>query len=122
MPISYELICEQRVVLTIFEGVLREADYVDHWTALGKDENYSSDFNEILDYTQLRKLDVGVHAIRRIVNNSNFNASTRRAFVTGMYVPAKKLTNAMRSIHIRRGADVEVFEILEEAQRWLGIS
>ena len=119
MAISYELIREQQVVTTVFQGVLREADFAKHRAALDKDENYSSDFNEILDYTWLKKMDVGVHTIQQIATSINSCVSARRAFVTGGCLSSIKLANAIRSIQSRRGAEVEVFENLEEAHSWI---
>lgn len=64
MPEFYKIDRERRLVLTTGSGVLTLADAVSHMDKLSKDPDFDPRFSQIVDFTQVTRIELSADEIR----------------------------------------------------------
>ena len=81
MPEFYKIDKERRLVLTTGSGVLTLAEAVSHMDKLSKDPDFDPSFSQIVDFTQVTRIELSSDEIRRLAQRTIFSATSRRAFI-----------------------------------------
>lgn len=79
MPAFYKIDKDRRLVLTTGSGVYTLADAVSHMDKLTKDPDFDPRFSQIVDFTQVTRIELSADEIRRLAQRTIFSGSSRRA-------------------------------------------
>lgn len=119
MPAFYKIDKDRRLVLTTGSGVYTLADAVSHMDKLTKDPDFDPKFSQIVDFTQVTRIELSADEIRRLAQRTIFSASSRRAFIA----PDEVAFGIGRMFQILRGLEgeqgIRIFRSLEEALDWV---
>ncbi|HEV2196770.1 MAG TPA: hypothetical protein VGR55_14395 [Candidatus Acidoferrum sp.] len=120
MPEFYKIDKERRLILTTGSGVLTLADAVSHMDKLSKDQDFDPNFSQIVDFTQVTRIELSADDIRRLAQRTIFSPSSRRAFIA----PDEVAFGIGRMFQILRGLEgekgIRVFRT--SRKRWTGCS
>ncbi len=86
-----------------------------------KDPNFSSDFNQLSDYTGVEKFDVTSDYVVKYAQLEYFGSKSKRAFVAPSDIIYGSV-RAYKSWHEHLPSQIEVFRSIEEARTWLGLN
>lgn len=119
MPAFYKIDKERRLVLTTGSGVYTLADAVSHMDKLSNDPDFDPNFSQIVDFTQVTRIELSADEIRRLAQRTIFSASARRAFIAPDEVSfgIGRMFETLRSLEGEKG--IGVFRTLEEALDWV---
>ena len=120
MSFTYVIDRERRLVLSTISGELTMGDIVGHQTALTQDAAFNPTFNQLADFTQVKKVSLSSEEIRTAASRSIFSRGSRRAFVA----PTAELFGLSRMFEAYRALEggeevLQVFKDKGEALRWL---
>lgn len=119
MPEFYTIDKERRLVLTTGSGVITLADAVSHMDKLSKDPDFDPSFSQIVDFTQVTRIELSADEIRRLAQRTIFSVTSRRAFIA----PDEVAFGIGRMFQILRGLEgeqgIRIFRSLEEALDWV---
>jgi hypothetical protein len=120
MPATYNVDKEQRWVHTMMWGELSRTDIL---VALEKglmDTEVDPSFAEIVDLTEVTKVDLSGDDMREIARKSAFSLSSRRAFVVpdnSVVFGLVRVYEILRELQGETG--IRIFRTLDEALNWV---
>lgn len=120
MPATYNVDKEQRWVHTMMWGELSRTDIL---VALEKglmDTEVDTSFAEIVDLTEVTKVDLSGDDMREIARKSAFSLSSRRAFVVpdnSVVFGLVRVYEILRELQGETG--IRIFRTLDEALNWV---
>lgn len=119
MPEFYKIDKERRLVLTTGSGVVTLADAVSHMDKLSKDPDFDPSFSQIMDFTQVTRIELSGDDIRRLAQRTIFSPHSRRAFIAPDEVAfgIGRMFETLRSLEGEKG--IRIFRSLEEALDWV---
>ena len=86
---------------------------------LSKDPDFDPSFSQIVDFTQVRRIELSADEIRSLAQRTIFSATSRRAFIA----PDEVAFGIGRMFQILRGLEgekgIRIFRSLEEALDWV---
>ena len=77
----YEIDKERRLITSTASGVITLREVWAHQEKLGKDPDFDASFAQLLDVTQVTKLEIGSEDVRRIAESDSFSPNPRLAIV-----------------------------------------
>jgi hypothetical protein len=81
MPAYFRIDKEHRLVMSTISGVFTLADGLAHQEKLVKDPDFDPSFSQLIDFTQVTKLELGTEEVRRLAQRSIFSADARRTIL-----------------------------------------
>jgi hypothetical protein len=123
MPLTYEILPAEKLIVTTATGTLTDEHVLDHKRRLSADPLFSNELVELADVRGVTDLQVTPEGIRSFVDfdrTVEHEESHRRAVVA-----SEAFTFGMaRMYQLSSGsndASLGVFRTIEEARRWLGL-
>ena len=115
---------QRRVRTAVGTGVITDADLIDAYTQLISRPDYDPTLNDLVDLSQVERLDVSAATVRRLVALfSRFDSqtvSTRLAIVaTGK--AAFGMARMYELLRTDAPEEIRVFTSLASARKWLGL-
>lgn len=119
MPAFYKIDKERRLVLTTGSGVYTLADAVSHMDKLSKDPDFDPSFSQIVDFTQVTRIELSADEIRRLAQRTIFSPHSRRAFIAADEVAfgVGRMFEILRGLEGDKG--IRIFRSLEETLDWV---
>jgi hypothetical protein len=119
MPISYEIIRENRLVICTGFGVVTADEVLQFHDQLVKDANFESSFSELADGTAITGTDVTPGGMRALADSSPYSPDARRALVaeSPLGFAMWRVYQTMRSL--RGDKNIRVFHNRTDALAWL---
>jgi hypothetical protein len=118
MPAYYKIYKEWRLVMSTGAGVLTMAEALGHQEKLLKDPDFSRGFSQLMDLTQVSKLEFGTEDLRVLAQRNIFSPDSRRAIL----VSSDFLFGVSRMFAIFRDSlgetGIRVFRNLDPALEW----
>lgn len=115
----YEIDKERRLVTSVASGVIALRDVWAHHERLLKDPDFDPNFVQLIDVTQITKLEMSTEDIRRVAGSNVFATNPRMAIVASSQV----LYGLSRMFQILREMDgqegIRVFRERDEALAWV---
>ena len=120
MPFTYQIDKEHRLVLSTASGTGTAADIVTHYAALAKDPDFSPEFDQFVDLTQVTRIEISTSDVIEDARRHLFSSGSRRAAVVSTD-EAYGLLRMFMAYHEMSGGEeqVHVFRKREEALEWL---
>jgi hypothetical protein len=119
MPAYYNIDKERRLVMSTGSGVLTMTDALAHQEDLLKDPDFSPRFSQLMDLTQVTKVEFGTEDLRRLAQRSIFSPDSRRAIL----VSSDVVFGLSRMFEIFRETlgetGIRVFRNLDDALEWV---
>ena len=100
-------------------GVFTMADALAHQEKLLKDPDFDPSFSQILDFTQVTKVELGAEDVRKLAQTSVFSPNARRAILakTDLVFGLARMFEALRDAAGEKG--IQVFRNLDDALEWV---
>jgi hypothetical protein len=119
MPAYFRIDKEHRLVLTTISGVFTLADGLAHQEKLLKDPDFAPTFSQLIDFTQVTKVQVGIEEVRRLAQTSIFSSDARRAILVNSELAfgLARMFVVFRESSGEKG--VRVFRVLDDALSWV---
>ena len=115
----YEIDKERRLVTSTASGVIRLTAIWAHLERLAKDPDFDPSFAQLLDITQVSRVELSSEEIRRAAGRSVFASNSRLAIV----VSSNFVYGIARMFQIMRGMNgdegIHVFRERDEALAWV---
>ncbi len=106
MPAQFAINKDYRIVFSRGVGVITFSDVIAHMDKLQADPEFSPEFNQIVDFTDVTQLELSVTQIEELSKRNIFSPRSRRGYV------------AVADLHFGLG---RMFASLREAQGETGI-
>jgi hypothetical protein len=110
---------EYRLVMSTASGIFTLADGLAHQGTLLQDPDFDPTFSQLMDLTNVAKLQIGIDEVRRLAQRSIFSCDARRAIL----VNSDLAFGFARMFVIFREAlgekGIRVFTDLDEALCWV---
>jgi len=120
MPVSYKVDQEQRWVHTMFWGEVGLADVLSAIDRGLVDPQIASGFAEIVDLTEVTRMDLSDEDLHVIANKSPFSLTARRAFVVPEDSGVRERVHMYEVLRQLQGeTGIRVFGTLDEALNWV---
>ena len=119
MPAYFRIDREHRLVMTTISGVFTLAEGLAHQEKLLKDPDFDPSFSQLIDFTQVTKLELGTEEVRRLAQRSIFSCDARRAILVNSdfaFGLARRFLIFRESLGEK---GVRVFHSLDEALYWV---
>ena len=104
--------------MTTISGVFTLADGLAHQEKLLKDPDFDPSFSQLIDFTQVTKLELGTEEVRRLAQRSIFSCDARRAILVGSDL-AFGLARMFLIFRESLGEKGVLFHSLDEALYWV---
>lgn len=121
MEATYRIDRDLRLVVSVALGDVTDEALLDHQRRLAADEDFEPDFRQLYDFRGATGLEATADGVRQLAENNPFGRGARRALVAdnrAVYGMAR-----MFQLMAEKGPDrVEVFDTVEAARKWLGLS
>ena len=123
-PIRFEIDTANRLRRAIFTGLITEPILLQSYTELLSDIDYDSTLNDLVDMTNVERLEVAGSGVRDLVDmftKSGAVSSTKLALVA----PLSHVFGLSRMYEMMSegtSEQIQVFSDLKEAEEWLGIA
>lgn len=119
MPAFYKIDKDRRLVLSTASGVFTLGDCLDHNRKLSADPEFDSSFSQLVDFTQVTKIDASPEDVRLLAQYSVFSPPSRRAFImtTDLAFGMGRMYEIIREDQGDLGT--QIFRTLEEALDWV---
>jgi hypothetical protein len=114
------MILNQRLVITTASGVLTAEDCLEHLRQLARDVSFNGDFRQLIDLTDVTKVDIDLNQMMELAERTPFSAKSRRALIAPTPV-AFGLSRMYAGLRKYYGGEEEiwVFDNGDEAFLWL---
>ena len=125
MPIEYDIIMDNKLILAKGSGVITGIDVIRHLDALAADNRYKAPMKKLVDYRTIDSIRISMNEAYSIAQKKIKLASIfkgeRCAFVSPM-----DLSYASSRVHQAlvdgTGLDTAVFRSIEDALEWLDVT
>ena len=120
MPCSYSIDESQRLVLTTVWDVTTAEQAFSHQESLATDPRFRPEFNQLIDCTQVTKLEMSTTELRTLAKRNFFASGARRAFLvngTLLHGIGRMLTTFRDLAGAKE--EMQIFADREEAMKWL---
>jgi hypothetical protein len=119
MPVSSKIDKGRKLAICAVFGEVANADGPELQRLLVEDPDFDPGFSQLLDMTQITKVNIDAGAIRTLAQTSVFSPSARRAFVAddAVVFGFSRMFEMLRET--TGGTAVRVFRKRDEAMRWL---
>jgi hypothetical protein len=119
MPIRYEIDKARRLVLSTGEGAFTWPAALAHQEQLRWDPNFSPDFNQLLDFTRITKIEITPEEVRKLAARSIFAGGSRRAILLANEEPLE-MVRTFETLRKNLGEHgIRVFYNRDEALAWI---
>src|SRR5258708_16593245 len=119
MPTSYKIDKARRLVLSEGSGLLTMPDLLAHQDKLASDPDFSADYSQLYDLTQVTDVEITPNDVRRLAQRSVFLPNARRAVL----VSSDVVFGLSRMFEVFRESlgetGIRVFRDRAEALAWL---
>ena len=118
MPVTYTIDAARRLVLSRAHGLVTAEDFIEHGKRLGQDPAFEPGFSQLLDCSEVVRIELSTDALRGMAQFRLFGPGSRRAVVA----PRDLHYGLARMYELLRGdapERMQVFRTLEDAQLWL---
>jgi hypothetical protein len=124
MPLTHQVLKEQRLILIIGSGVVGADDIVANRRALLSDPDFDPSFDALVDFTRVPEARVNLDAIRTLSREPLFSGASRVAVVPAgsgkvALFEIARMYETYREVSAM-GDHLRVFKTLEQAREWLG--
>jgi hypothetical protein len=121
VPASYKIDKDRRLVLTSGADVLTTEDILMHMEQLTSDPDFSPDFFQLVDFTQVTSVQITSKEIRHLAERNIFSPNARRAVVVSneLQFGLTRMFEIHRNLNGEKG--IHVFRTLAEAIDWLAV-
>ncbi len=118
MPTIYKIDSKQRLVFTTAWGTFTLNDALSHQDKLSRDPDFDPSFSQIIDLTQVKKVEVTGEDVREIAARSIFAVNARRAVIvsTDAGYGLVRMFETYRELQGEKG--IRVFRELDGAVHW----
>ncbi len=114
---DYNVDVARRLVVVKFGNELTVQDIQRYATLLQSNPSFRPDYSEIVDLTRVQKLNLQADEFLRLADEIDpFSPEAKRAFVAR--TSTQKHAARMHKV-LRTQRNIEIFESLEEAERWI---
>jgi hypothetical protein len=115
VPASYKIDKDRRLVLTSGTDVLTTEDILMHMDQLTSDPDFSPDFFQLVDFTQVTSVRITSKEIRHLAERNIFSPNARRAVVVSndLQFGLTRMFEIHRNLNGENG--IHVFRTLAEA-------
>lgn len=119
MPAYFKIDKEHRLVMSTISGVFTMAEALAHRENLRKHPDFDPSFSQLVDFTQVARLELKREDMQGLAQASIFSSDSRRAFVTSSDVVfgMARMFEALRDSIGENG--IRVFRNLDEALDWV---
>jgi len=119
MPAYFKIDKEHRLVLSTVSGVFAMADALAHQGNLRKHPDFDPSFSQLMDFTQVTRIELKEEDVQRLAQASIFSPDSRRAFVTTSDVAfgLARMFEMLRDTMGEKG--IRVFRHLDDALDWV---
>jgi hypothetical protein len=118
MPARHVIDIANRVVLTVFTGILTMREATENRKRLYADSSFEPSFSELIDFTAVSQIELDRNEFQALMENDPFSTVSKRAFVVSL---PESIYGAAQMYRIMRDNRlcVAVFNTVGEALRWL---
>jgi hypothetical protein len=119
MAASYKIDKERRLVMSTGSGVLTLADLLAHQEKLLADPDFSPDFSQLWDLTNITEVELTSKDVHRLAQRSIFSPDSRRAILVSrdLVFGLARMFEIYRDILGENG--IRVFRNLDDALEWV---
>jgi hypothetical protein len=119
MPAFFRIEKNRRLVISTISGVFTLADGLAYQEKLLKDPDFDPNFSQLLDCTQITRLELGPIEVRRLAQRSIFSPDSRRAILVSndMVFGIARMFVMFREETGEKG--IRIFGDLDEALFWV---
>jgi hypothetical protein len=119
MPATYKIERERKLVTTTVSGVLGLATVLAHQDQILKDPEFDPSYSQLLDFTQVSKVELSGEDVRILALRSVFSPSSRRAILTSdkLLFGFARMFEMLRENAGEQG--IRVFDNRDEARAWI---
>ena len=123
MPLTHQVLKEQRLVLIVGSDVVGADEIVANRQALLNDPDFDPSFDALVDFTRVPEASLSLDAIRTLSRQPLFSKASRIAAVPAVSGPETLFAIAQKYETYREvsamGDRLRVFRTLEQARNWL---
>ena len=119
MPAYFRIDKDRRLVMSTLSGVFTLADGLGHQEKLLKDLDFDPNFSQLLDCTQVTRVELGPIELRRLAQRSTFSPDSRRAILVNndLVFGFARMFVMFREAAGEKG--IRIFRDLDEALYWV---
>jgi hypothetical protein len=119
MPAFFRIEKKRRLVISTISGVFTLADGLAYQEKLLKDADFDPHFSQLVDCTQVTRLELGSNEVRRLAQRSIFSPDSRRAILVSndLVFGFARMFVMFREAAGETG--VRIFRDLDEALFWV---
>ena len=119
MAAFYKIDKERRLVMSTGSGVLTLADLMAHQEKLLADPDFSPDFSQLWDLTNITEVELTSKDVHRLAQRSIFSPDSRRAILVSrdLVFGLARMFEIYRDILGENG--IRVFRNLDDALEWV---
>jgi SpoIIAA-like len=123
MPHEYSVDGNHRLVRVRMWGALTRAEIMETVAELSRDSRLERDFSELIDLRELTSVDSITTADVRAIAYASLDSVSRRAFVASnlLIFGLARMFASLRGLR-PDSEEVSVFDSLEAAEAWLGVT
>ena len=120
MPVVYKIDPSNRIVFTRGFGVVADEELLLHNIDLKADPGFDPTFNQLVDFTEAKDVDILFETIQNIARKRIFALSSRRAIVVNTSLKFG-FARMFQNLRMPEDENIRVFWNLAEARQWLGL-
>ncbi len=118
MPAHHIIDIANRLVLTVFTGVLTLHDVNENSEQLHADTSFDPSFAELIDFSAVSEIQIDIRELGMLLKRDPFSTISKRALVIGL---PDSVYGAAQMYRLMRDSElcVGIFHTIAEASRWL---
>ena len=120
MPSSYLIDLPRRIVFSRGWGLLTDLDITSHAETLRADRRFDPAFRQIVDFRDVKEIQVTRKGIERVAAHNPFRLDARRGFVVALD-QAFEMLNMFGLYTEADSKQFGIFRALEPAMEWIGL-
>jgi hypothetical protein len=122
MPADFFIDPQMGMVFSKAMGVFGRVEALDHMNRLLHHPDFRPEFNQLLDFRGITKLELTSEEVRGLANRTIFSAHSKRAFVmaSDLQFGLGRMFKTYREIGGEQG--IMIFRVMAEALSWLSLS
>jgi len=119
LAISYEIDADKGLVITTISGTLSFDECTAHHRKLRDDPAFDPSFNELIDGSDAKRVELFSSAVFSLSNTCPYSASAYRAICAGDKRVHFGIARMFQAFATGKHGSIEVFKSREEALAWL---